>query len=157
MNRLQKKDENDQVIKHALKILEKRMYYRVIDPHIKFNSPEVVRNFLTLKLAEREHEIFAVLFLNNRHQIIAYEEMFRGTLDGASVHPREVLKTALLHNAAAVILVHNHPSGLPTISRADRAVTQRIKEALALIEIRVLDHFIVAGTTITSFAEQGEL
>lgn len=119
------------------------------------SSPEVVRDYLLVKLAGREHEIFAVLLLDTRHRLIEFTELFRGTIDGASVHPREVVKTALAKNAAAIILVHNHPSGDPTPSSADRAITRRLTEALALVDVRVLDHLIVGADDVMSFATRG--
>jgi DNA repair protein RadC len=115
------------------------------------------RRFLTVQLRELPHEVFACLFLDNRHRIISFEEMFRGTINGASVHPREVVKRALSHNAAALILAHNHPSGIAEPSQADRQLTQRLKDALALVDIRVLDHLVVGDGEIVSFAEQGLL
>ncbi len=119
------------------------------------SSPRQTRHYLTTRLRHHPHEVFAALFLDNRHRIITYEELFRGTIDGASVHPREVVKRALAHNAAAVIFAHNHPSGVSEPSEADRAITRRLKEALALVEIRVLDHFIIGDREAYSFAEQG--
>ena len=101
------------------------------------------------------YEVFSCLFLDNRHRVIEFEELFRGTIDGASVHPREVVQRALYHNAAALILAHNHPSGVAEPSSADRRITQRLKEALALVEIRVLDHFIVGEGQPVSMAELG--
>jgi DNA repair protein RadC len=123
----------------------------------KLDSPRATRDYLTMNLADREHEIFAVLFLDNRHRLIALAELFRGTIDGASVHPREVVKEALTRNAAAVILAHNHPSGVSEPSQADELITRRLKDALALVDIRVLDHLIVAGAECVSFAERGLL
>jgi len=119
-------------------------------------SPEVTRRFLVARLRDNPAEVFACLFLDNRHRVIAYEELFRGTIDGASVHPREVVKRALYFNAAAVILAHNHPSGIAEPSQADERITQRLKEALSLVDIRVLDH-IVIGDDVVSFAERGLL
>ena len=110
-----------------------------------------------MHLGNRDHEIFAAIFLDNRHRLIAIRELFRGTIDGASVHPREVAKEALQHNAAAVILAHNHPSGVAEPSHADELITQRLKDALALIDIRILDHVIVAGAHTVSFAARGLL
>jgi DNA repair protein RadC len=101
--------------------------------------------------------VFAVLFLDTHHRAISYEELFHGTIDGASVHPREVVNAALRHNAAAVILSHNHPSGVAEPSEADRRITQRLKDALALVDVRVLDHFVVATEGSVSFAERGLL
>lgn len=122
-----------------------------------FLAPEASRTYLRTKLAGYEHEVFAAVFLDTRHRLIAYAELFRGTIDGAQVHPREVAKEALRHNAAAVIVAHNHPSGNPEPSGADRAVTAQLKEALALIDVRVLDHIVVAGHETVSLAERGWL
>jgi DNA repair protein RadC len=119
------------------------------------DCPRAAADYLTAHLVEREHEIFAILYLDNRHRLIGCQELFRGTIDGASVYPREVVKEALGHNAAAVILAHSHPSGIAEPSTADEAITRRLKEALQLVDIRVLDHLIVAGGDITSFAERG--
>ncbi len=121
------------------------------------SSPRAVREFLAVKLGNLEHEIFAVLLLDTRHRLIDYVELFRGTINGASVHPREVVKLALARNAAALILAHPHPSGSPEPSQADELITQRLKEALALVDIAVLDHVIVAGGETVSFAERGLL
>lgn len=118
-------------------------------------NPKDALQYIQLQLASYEHEVFAVLLLDNRHRIISYEELFHGTIDGASVHPREVVKTALRHNAAAVILAHNHPSGVAEPSQSDQSITQRLKEALALVDIRVLDHFIIGDQECVSFAERG--
>jgi DNA repair protein RadC len=120
------------------------------------SSPEDTRAFLVLQLRDNPSEIFAALFLDNRHRVIAFEELFHGTIDGASVHPREVVKRSLYHNAAALILAHNHPSGMAEPSQADQRITQRLKEALALIDVRILDH-IVIGDKLVSFAERGLL
>jgi DNA repair protein RadC len=122
-----------------------------------FGSPIDVKAYLSAKLGGLDHEVFAVLFLDNRHRLIEYVEMFRGTLDGASVHPREVVKEALRLNAAAVIFAHPHPSGHPEPSHADKAITLQLKEALALIEVRTLDHIVVGGNDTVSFAERGLL
>lgn len=119
------------------------------------NSPAQTRDFLILQYAGLEHEVFGVVFLTNRHRVITFEMMFRGTIDGASVHPREVVKAALKHNAAAVIFSHNHPSGVAEASQADELITIRLRDALAFVDIRVLDHVIVAGTRTLSFAERG--
>ena len=121
-----------------------------------FSDPNSVKDFLAVALAPKEREVFACLFLDNRHRLIAYKELFRGTIDGASVHPREVVKSALHHNAAALILAHNHPSGVAEPSQADQRITQRLKDALSLVDIRVLDHFVV-GDEIISFTERGLL
>jgi DNA repair protein RadC len=120
-------------------------------------SPKATRDYLSLKLGSLEREVFAVIFLDKRHRLISYQEMFQGTIDGASVHPREVVKEALKQNAAAVILAHPHPSGVAEPSQADELITQRLKDALSLVDIRILDHVIVAGGDTTSFAERGLL
>ena len=120
-------------------------------------SPKEVFSHLQALLADYEHEVFALLMLDSRHRVIAFEELFRGTLDGASVYPREVVKLALEHNAAAIILVHNHPSGDPEPSQADRSLTIRLRDALNLIGVRTLDHIIVSREGCASLAEQGYL
>ena len=112
------------------------------------------RNAIMARLRDRKHEVFAVLFLTNRHQVIAYEEMFRGTLDGSGVYPREVAVRCLEVNAAAIIMAHNHPSGVPEPSATDRAITTQMVETLKLIEVRVLDHFVIGDGDIVSFAER---
>ncbi len=122
-----------------------------------FTDPVAVKSWLKARLATRPHEVFCVLYLDTRHRVLAFEELFRGTLDGASVPPREVVKQALHHNAAAVIFTHNHPSGLAEPSDADRRLTQRLKDALALVDIRTLDHFVIGGIEAVSFAERGWL
>ncbi|MCG6868266.1 MAG: DNA repair protein RadC [Gammaproteobacteria bacterium] len=119
-------------------------------------GPESTREFLAARLRDHPFEVFACLFLDNRHRVIAFEELFRGTIDGASVHPREVVRRALHHNAAALIFAHNHPSGVAEPSRADEQITKRLKDSLALVDIRVLDHFVV-GDTVLSFTERGLL
>lgn len=120
-------------------------------------SPDVVRSWLKLHCAVLEHEVFIVLHLDVRNCLIEDEEMFRGTLTHTSVYPREVVKSALARNSASLLIAHNDPSGSPEPSAADRALTQALKQALALVDVRVLDHFIVAGDSILSFAEQGLL
>ena len=119
-------------------------------------SPALARDAIQLRLSGLEHEVFACLFLDNQHRVIKFEELFRGTIDGASVYPREVVKAALACNAAAVMFCHNHPSGVAEPSEADKFITQRLKQAFGLIDIRVLDHFIV-GQEVYSFAEHGLL
>lgn len=118
-------------------------------------SPAAMRDYLSARLRDLAHEVFVCLFLDTRHRIIRDEELFRGTLDGASVYPREVVKRALALNAAAVIFAHNHPSGVAEPSAADRAITRRLVDALALVEVRVLDHFVVGEGAPVSFAERG--
>jgi len=120
-------------------------------------NPKAVREYLAVHYAGHEREVFSCLFLDNRHRLIVVEEMFLGTVDGASVHPREVVKRALRLNAVAVILAHNHPSGVAEPSQADEMITARLRDALALVDIRVLDHLVVGGTTVTSFLERGLL
>jgi DNA repair protein RadC len=119
------------------------------------SDPNETRLFLQLKMGELEREVFGVIFLDNQHRVIAYEELFFGTIDGASVHPREVVKRALALNAAAVVFAHNHPSGIAEPSQADRRITDRLKASLALVDVRVLDHFIVGADEVLSFAEKG--
>jgi DNA repair protein RadC len=118
-------------------------------------NPRAVREYFTTRLATLEREEFCVMFLDNRHRVIACDCMFQGTIDGASVHPREVVKAALAHNAAAVILAHNHPSGVAEPSHSDELITQRLKDALALMDIRTLDHIIIGKGCAVSFAERG--
>lgn len=120
-------------------------------------SPDEVRDFLLFTLALREHEVFGVLLLDNRNRVLLWRELFYGTLNQTAVYPREVVKLALQHNAAAVILVHNHPSGHPEASDADIALTRRLQQAMALIDVRIPDHFIVAGDHTVSMAERGLL
>ncbi|CAK2174638.1 CP4-6 prophage; RadC-like JAB domain-containing protein YkfG [Vibrio crassostreae] len=119
-----------------------------------FTNPTNVKEYLKLKLGAHDREVFAVMFLDNQHQLISFEELFFGTIDAASIYPREVLKAALNHNAAAVVFAHNHPSGIAEPSQADRRITQRLVDALKLVDIRVLDH-IVVGEDCLSFAEKG--
>ena len=119
------------------------------------SSPNDTKNFLLAQLRAYPYEVFACLFLDNRHQIISFDKMFNGTIDGASVYPREVVKQALARNAAAVIFAHNHPSGVADPSLADKNITRRLQEALSLVDIRVLDHFIIGENIAVSFAEQG--
>jgi len=120
------------------------------------DSPEAMRQFLKVKYRKLEHEVFSCIWLDQRHRVLEVEDMFRGTIDGASVYPREVVKSALKVNAAAVIFVHNHPSGNTEPSSADQRITERLKEALSFLDMRVLDHFIV-GDEVVSFAERGLL
>jgi len=121
------------------------------------SSPGEVREYLAARLRDRPYEVFCCLYLDNRNRLITIEELFRGTIDGASVHPREVVRQAMTHNAAAVILAHNHPSGVAEPSQADEAITQRLKSALALLDIRVLDHLVIGDGRTVSFAERGLL
>ncbi|RTE64332.1 JAB domain-containing protein [Amphritea opalescens] len=118
-------------------------------------SPDLVRDYLQLQLSDRSREVFACLLLDSQHRVICYEELFMGTIDSATVHPREIVKLALSHNAAALILAHNHPSGVAEPSLADQHITQRIKAALDLVDIRVLDHMVVGAGVTVSLAERG--
>ena len=120
-------------------------------------DPETLRRWLRLRLRDLKHEIFAVLLLDARHQVIRFQTLFRGTLDGASVHPREVVRAALSDGAAAVIVVHNHPSGVPEPSRADVRITARLKAGLELVDVRLLDHLVVGDQAVISLAERGLL
>ena len=137
--------------------LARRHYAEAMRAGPPLDSPQATRDFLIRRLRDTPHELFCCLHLDNRHRLIAFDELFRGTIDGASVHPREVVKQALARNAAAVILAHNHPSGVAEPSQADELVTRRLREALQLVDIRVLDHMIVADNGCLSFAERGLL
>ena len=130
---------------------------RTVKRGAMLGSPEDTRRYVSTRLRGFPYEVFACLFLDNRHRVIAFEEMFRGTIDGASVHPREVIKRCLEHNAAALIVAHNHPSGVAEPSHADRIVTRRLAEAGALVELRLLDHIVVGDGETVSFAERGWL
>jgi DNA repair protein RadC len=141
---------NDQIIDSALRILESRVRRGYV-----LRSPQAVRDYLRLRLSGLEHEVFVVVFLDAQHRVLACEELFRGTLNQTSVYPREVVKHALAHNAGAVIFAHNHPSGVAEPSRADELLTAALKQALALVDVRALDHFVVAGPALVSFAERG--
>lgn len=142
---------SDEILHAALSVINRRFRRGKT-----LSSPAESQHFLKLHLAHLEHEVFSVLWLDNRHRVLGFEELFRGTIDGASVHPREVVKSAFRHNAAACILAHNHPSGDSTPSQADKALTRRLSDALALIDVLVLDHIVVAQDC-TSFAEMGLL
>ena len=148
----------------TLTACEKRALYRamnILETHLKrpdikaFNSPNAVRDYLILMLAREEAEQFVVLFLDSQHRLIEAETMFYGTLTQTSVYPREVVKRALYHNAAAVIFAHNHPSGVAEPSQHDKILTDALKQSLSLVDVRVLDHLIVAGAGALSFAERG--
>jgi DNA repair protein RadC len=122
-----------------------------------FDAPATVKDYVMLRLGALQHEVFAVLFLDSQHRLIAFDDMFRGTLNQTSVYPREVVRRALALNAGAVILAHNHPSGVAEPSRADEHLTQALKGALALVDVRVLDHLVVGHGQVTSFADRGLL
>lgn len=140
----------------ALEMGRRHLATRVIRGEA-LESPGDTLGFLQASLRDRSYEVFCCLFLDNRHRVLAFEELFRGTLNGTAVYPREIVKRALALNAAAVILVHNHPSGVAEPSRADEVLTERLKEALALIEVRVLDHIVVGDGETVSFSERGLL
>lgn len=137
--------------------LARRHYHEPLQVGPPFTAPDAAREFLLTQLRDRPFEVFCCLYLDNRHRLIAFEELFRGTVDSAAVHVREVVRSALAHNASAVIFAHNHPSGIAEPSTADQLVTRRLKGALASVDIRVLDHFIVGDTTCLSFADRGLL
>ena len=143
---------DDELIAKALAVLAKRI--RVTDT---LNSPAAVRDYLRLLLSDREYEVFVVVLLDAQNRVLKCEEMFRGTLTQTSVYPREVVKVALAANAGSAIFAHNHPSGVSEPSSADRSLTRALIEALALVDVRVLDHFVVAGAESMSFAERGLL
>jgi DNA repair protein RadC len=147
--------------KYALLQAVMEMARRTLDEAMKrgdaLDSPDAVRNYLRLMLGSKPNEVFWCVFLDAQNRVIAAEELFRGTLTQTSVYPREVVKRALFHNAAALILAHNHPSGVAESSQADRQLTRHLAEALALVDVRVLDHFIVAGASSLSFRESGQL
>ena len=143
----------DAIIAQALEILARRMR----NTGMMMDSPEVVRDWLRLRVGGKPHEEFGFIWLNARHEVIEAGELFRGTLTQTSVYPREVVKEALRHNAAAVIFYHNHPSGAAEPSTADEFLTRSLKDALAMVDTKVLDHFVVTATAMTSFAERGLL
>lgn len=141
----------------AILELARRALREEVQREAVFSSPQSVRDYLRLTLARREHEVFVALFLDSQHRLIAAEELFRGTLTQTSVYPREIVKRALALNAGAVIFAHNHPSGVAEPSRSDELLTASLRQALGLVDVRVLDHLVVAGTATTSFAERGLL
>jgi len=149
--RTRRTQAEDATIRRALRILQTRLR----EPGAALSSPGAVRDYLALWLGNLEHEVFAAVFLDAYHRVIAMEELFRGTLTQTSVYPREVVKRALALNAAGLILAHNHPSGVAEPSQADRWLTDQLKAALGLVDVRTLDHFIVAGAQVVSFAERG--
>jgi DNA repair protein RadC len=137
--------------------MARRHFSEILQTGDALTSPDITRAYLSTQLRGYTFEVFACLFLDNQHRVIQFEELFRGTIDQASVYPREVIKRALYHNAAAIIFAHNHPSGINEPSRADKLITEKLTQALALLEIRVLDHFIVGNGMPYSFAEHGLL
>ena len=142
---------------YAAQELVKRSLVESMRHRDVLESPAAARDYLRLIIGQRECEVFMALFLDNKHRVIAPEELFRGTLSQASVYPREVVKRSMALNAAAVIFAHNHPSGVAEPNHADEAITQALRSALALLDVRVLDHLVVAGNEIVSFAERGLL
>ncbi len=148
-----RREDGPGLVDAALQYLE-GLCVRETDP---ITDPTAARDYLRLKLLPRKREVFGVMFLDNRHRLIEYREMFKGTINSASVHPREVARVALELNAAALIVGHNHPSGAPTPGLADETVTQHLKDALRLIDVRLLDHIVVGAEGVVSFAEVGKL
>jgi len=144
--------EQEAIIKLALDILASRHA-----PGSNLTSPTGTTDYLRVKFADYKNEVFCAIFLDNRHRVLRFDEMFQGTIDGASVYPRIVVQRALEINAAAVIFAHNHPSGIAEPSNADEQITRRLKDALALVDVRVLDHIVVGITETVSFAERGLL
>jgi len=142
----------EEVLQQARRVLSRR-----VRRGATMSSPQAVKDYLCLQIGVLEHEVFSVIYLDAQHRLIALKEMFRGTVTQTSVYPREVVKESLALNAAAVILAHNHPSGAAEPSRADEFLTQSLKTALALVDVRVLDHLVVAGADVVSFAERGLL
>lgn len=140
-------------IQRALALLEQHLR----QPGVSFTSANATRDWLRLQMARLEREVFMVLYLDNQHRLLAHETLFTGSINSTEVHPREIVKSALKHNAAAVLLAHCHPSGHADPSDTDRQITHRIQETLALVDVRVLDHCIVGGMTVYSFAEHGLL
>ena len=144
------KSEKSSVVALALKVLSGR--YR---PGRTFSAPEDIQRFLRLKLSGRRNEVFGIIFLDTRHRLIRIVELFQGTVDGAAVYPRVVVQKALDNNAAAVVLFHNHPSGVAEPSEADRTITQKLSRALALVDVRLLDHLVVTDGAFVSLADRG--
>ena len=141
----------------AVMEMARRHLAEILPERDALNDPRAARDYLKSRLRDLPHEVFAILFLDSRHRVIAFEELSRGSLEGAAVYPREVLKAALRHNAAAVILAHNHPSGVSDPSAADRTLTAQLKAALGVVDVRVLDHLVIGEGAPASFAERGWL
>lgn len=139
----------------AVMEMARRHFAEILQRGNALTSPDITRAYLSSQLRGYSYEVFGCLFLDNQHRVLQWEELFRGTIDGASVYPREVAKRALFHHAAAVIFAHNHPSGISEPSQADRVITDKLKQALALFDIRVLDHFVIGDGDPYSFAEHG--
>ena len=140
----------EEVLCHARRVLAHR-----VRRGATMSSPQAVKDYLRVQIGTLDHEVFSVIFLDAQHRIVALREMFRGTLTQTAVYPREVVKAALALNAAAVLLAHNHPSGVAEPSRSDEFLTQTLKTALALVDVRVLDHFVVAGADVVAFSDRG--
>ena len=149
--------ESPVVTEHDILTMAKQLSQKRLSKGRALESPQAVKDHLRTLLHDYEHEVFAVLLLDTKHKIIGFHELFRGTIDSASVYPREVVKTALEHNAAAMIITHNHPSGNPEPSQADIQLTTRLKDALVLVDVRVLDHIIVGTDGSYSFVENGNM
>lgn len=152
--KLECESSDDAIISQAMDLLLKRAASKCPET---MTSPEACRNYWVLALSDRPHEVFCCAFLDSQNRLIAQEELFRGTISQTAVYPREVVKQALAHNASSVIFAHNHPSGVAEPSRADELLTSSLKQALALVDVRTLDHFVVAGSRVISFAERGLL
>lgn len=146
-------EQDDRLIAEA----KQRLYARLQTAGERFTALDGVKDYLSLQLADRQQEVFVALLLNNQHRLLAYRELFIGTIDGCSVYPRDVVRSALLCNANAVIVAHNHPSQWEEPSQADIHITRRLRDALALVDIRLLDHLLVAGRRTVSMAERGLL
>ena len=146
-------DRENRLIARALRVLDRRLVVK----GVTLTSPDEVVDYFKLRLASRTEEVFGALFLDTKHRVLAFEELFHGSIDSATVYPRVVVRRALAHNAGAVILTHNHPSGCALPSQADRILTARLKEILAIIDVRVLDHFIIGVGKPVSMAEYGWL
>jgi DNA repair protein RadC len=144
--------EEQETLAHAADILKSKL---IISEQPALTTPNLVKAFCQTSLVAKEHEVFGVIFLDNQHRVRSSAELFTGTIDAASVYPREVVKKALAENAAAIVLYHNHPSGTAEPSQADRRITRRLVDALALVDIRVLDHFVISFEDTVSFAEHG--
>ena len=144
---------DQQIVDNAIAMLSAQ----IKEPEMMVNNPSIVKSYLTLKLSERKNEVFCALFLDNQHNVIEFEELFFGTVNASSVHPRVVVQRALAHNAGAVILVHNHPSGKAEASLADIDITRTLKDILKVVDVRVLDHLIIAGKEVVSLAEKGQI
>jgi DNA repair protein RadC len=150
-------DEGNYIRLHAALELTRRHYQQLANVGSQLSNPRATREFLQMRLRDLPHEVVCCLYLDNRHRVISFQELFRGTIDGSSIHPREVVKECLNRNAAAVILAHNHPSGVAEPSDADRLITTRLKTALSLVDVRLVDHLVVGDGVCESFAERGLL